>query len=142
MISIFRKLLVALVSVALLFSATVESKSIPAHRCIVTYDYDAFGILIHSTGSTLNNYLYSGEQYDPDLNLYYNRARYLNTNTGQFWSMDTDEGSDGTPLSLHKYLYTSADPLNFKDPSGLEGVDEILVGETEKELIQIRITVE
>jgi hypothetical protein len=32
--------------------------------------------LIHSTGSTPNNYLFAGEQFDPDLNLYYNRASY------------------------------------------------------------------
>jgi RHS Repeat len=49
-----------------------------------TYDYDAFGNLIHSTGTTPNTTLYSGEQYDPDLNLYYNRARYLNASTGRF----------------------------------------------------------
>jgi hypothetical protein len=31
----------------------------------VTYDYDAFGNLIHQTGSTPNNYLFAGEQFDP-----------------------------------------------------------------------------
>jgi hypothetical protein len=40
--------------------------------------YDAFGNLIHSSTTlstpTLNNYLFAGERYDPDLNLYYNRA--------------------------------------------------------------------
>jgi RHS Repeat len=41
-----------------------------------TYDYDAFGNLAHSTGSTPNNYLFAGEQFDPDLNLYYNRVSY------------------------------------------------------------------
>ncbi len=41
-----------------------------------TYDYDAFGNEIHSTCTTPNNYLFAGEQYDPDLHLYYNRARY------------------------------------------------------------------
>jgi RHS repeat-associated protein len=59
---------------------------------VVTYDYDAFGNLIHSTGTTPNNYLFAGEQFDPDLGLYYNRARYLNTANGRFWSMDTYEG--------------------------------------------------
>src|SRR5690349_3601973 len=29
----------------------------------VTYDYDAFGNLIHSTGTTPNNYLFAGEQF-------------------------------------------------------------------------------
>ena len=42
---------------------------------VVTYDYDAFGNLIHQTGTTYNNYLFAAEQFDPDLNLYYNRAR-------------------------------------------------------------------
>ena len=59
----------------------------------VSYDYDAFGNLIHSTGATPNNYLFSGEQYDPDLYLYYNRARYLNVATGRFWTMDAFEGT-------------------------------------------------
>ena len=35
-----------------------------------TYDYDAFGNLIHSTGTTPNVYLYSGEQFDPDLQVF------------------------------------------------------------------------
>jgi RHS repeat-associated protein len=83
-----------------------------------TYDYDAFGNLIHSTGSTVNNYLFAGEQFDPNLNLYYNRARYLNTSTGRFWSMDTYEGDPGAPESLHKYLYAATDPIDHIDPSG------------------------
>jgi RHS repeat-associated protein len=85
-----------------------------------TYDYDAFGNLINSTGSTPNNYLFAGEQFDPALNLYYNRARYLNTTTGRFWNMDTDEGDDQDPLSLHKYLYAEADPVDGTDPSGFQ----------------------
>jgi RHS repeat-associated protein len=89
-----------------------------------TYDYDAFGNEIHSTGTTPNNYLFAGEQYDPDLNLYYNRARYLNTSTGRFWSMDTYEGDDNDPLSLHKYAYTEDDPTTNLDLSGNE-IDEV-----------------
>jgi len=85
-----------------------------------TYDYDAFGNLIHSTGTTPNNYLFAGEQFDPDLNLYYNRARYLNVSTGRFWSMDTEEGDEQSPRSLHKYVFAGADPVNLVDPSGNE----------------------
>jgi RHS repeat-associated protein len=92
---------------------------------VVTYDYDAFGNLIHSTGTTLNNYLFAGEQFDPDLNLYYNRARYLRTSTGRFWNMDTEEGNDQDPLSVHKYLYAEDDAVNNLDPSGNE-IDEVI----------------
>jgi YD repeat-containing protein len=40
------------------------------------YLYDAFGNSFTKTGTTPNNYLYRGEQYDGDLGLYYLRARY------------------------------------------------------------------
>ncbi len=90
---------------------------------VVTYDYDAFGNLIHSTGTTPNNYLFAGEQFDPDLNLYYNRARYLNVSTGRFWSMDSLEGTPQDPLSLHKYLYTEGSPVGHLDPSGNQIAD-------------------
>src|SRR5579859_6741661 len=93
-----------------------------------TYDYDAFGNLIHQTGTTQNVYLYSGEQFDPDLNLYYNRARYLNISTGRFWSMDTEEGNDDEPLSLHKYLYTNANPVDGIDPTGNDDIAELSAG--------------
>ena len=59
-----------------------------------TYDYDAFGNLIARTGTTENNYLYAGEQFDANLGFYYNRARYLNVETGRFVSQDS-YGSDG-----------------------------------------------
>jgi RHS repeat-associated protein len=88
-----------------------------------SYDYDAFGNLINQTGSTPNDYLFAGEQYDPALSLYYNRARYLNTSTGRFWSMDADEGDDENPRSLHKYLYGQADPVDGIDPSGYSLAD-------------------
>jgi len=89
-----------------------------------TYDYDAFGNVVNETGSTPNSYLFAGEAYDAALGLYYNRARYLNTTTGRFWNMDTDEGVSTSPLSLHKYLYASANPVNRVDPGGHQDVVE------------------
>jgi RHS repeat-associated protein len=97
---------------------------------LVTYDYDAFGNLLHSTATgippggtspapTPNEFLFAGEQFDSDLNLYYNRARYLNTSTGRFWSADPSEGSPADPQTLHRYLYTSGDPTDSIDPTGL-----------------------
>jgi RHS repeat-associated protein len=85
-----------------------------------TYDYDAYGILLESTGSTPNHYRYTGEQWDADLGMYYLRARYYQPQTGRFWTMDSFEGSQGDPLSLHKYIYCSGNPVNGSDPSGYE----------------------
>lgn len=38
--------------------------------------------------------------------------------------MDTSEGDQEDPLSLHKYLYCAANPVNRFDPSGHDG-DEV-----------------
>jgi len=83
-----------------------------------TYDYDAFGNLISRTGTTANDYLYTGEQFDANLGFYYLRARYMNPAAGRFWSMDPFEGGSYDPSSLHKYLYARNNPANLIDPSG------------------------
>jgi len=92
-----------------------------------TYDYDAFGNLINQIGSTPNNYLFAGEQFDPALNLYYNRARYLNTNTGRFWNMDTYEGAADDPPTLHHYVFAFNDPTDVLDHSGKSGESDATV---------------
>ena len=86
-----------------------------------TDTYDAFGILIdetHPGTPTGNVYLYAGEQFDPDLGLYYNRARYLNINSGRFWTMDTFEGSGSAPLTQNAFIYARCDAINRIDPTG------------------------
>jgi len=83
-----------------------------------TYEYDAFGNQITHTGSTSNNYLYRGEQFDPDLGLYYLRARYYNPATGRFMSRDPEDGTLRMPITLHKYLYADGDPVDGFDPTG------------------------
>lgn len=84
-----------------------------------TYAYDAFGNLTSATGSTPNLYLYSGEQFDPHLGMYYQRERYYNQQRGRWMSTDPFDGFLGDPLMLHKYLYVHADPVNNVDPSGM-----------------------
>jgi RHS repeat-associated protein len=83
------------------------------------YNYDAFGNLIGRTGSTVNGYLFAGEQYDSNLGGYYLRQRYYDQYRGRFASQDPFEGWMSDPMSLHNYLYAHANPVNAIDPSGL-----------------------
>jgi RHS repeat-associated protein len=86
-----------------------------------SYDYDAFGMPIRTSGTTTNTFLYSGERYDSGVGLYDLRARYYNQATGRFWARDPVEGIEGyddSALGLHPYLYALDNPVNFTDPSG------------------------
>jgi RHS repeat-associated protein len=83
-----------------------------------TYEYDAFGNDVNHTGTTPNNYLYRGEQYDSDLGLYYLRARYYNPSASRFLSRDPEDGIPTDPKTLHKYVYAGGDPVNAMDPTG------------------------
>jgi RHS repeat-associated protein len=94
------------------------------------YEYDAYGNSFTKVGTTPNNYMYRGEQYDPDLGLYYLRARYYNPATGRFLSRDPEDGDIADPATLHKYLYANGDPANLMDSTGRESAYEqgLLIG--------------
>jgi RHS repeat-associated protein len=83
-----------------------------------SYEYDAFGNLLNSTGTTPNAYMYRGEFFDSDLGLYYLRARWMNPLSGRFMSRDPFGGYLSVPFSQHAYNYGAADPINWRDPSG------------------------
>ncbi|HXN52696.1 MAG TPA: RHS repeat-associated core domain-containing protein [Candidatus Acidoferrum sp.] len=91
------------------------------------YDYDAFGNLIHSVGTTQNEFLFAGEQFDTDLGYFYSRARYYNAFTGRFITTDPLDGDPESPISLHRYLYANADPINNSDPTGLQDLIDISI---------------
>jgi RHS repeat-associated protein len=84
--------------------------------------YDAYGNIIGPQVGVVNlpltKILYVGQQFDPALGQYYMRARYYATWAGRFTSMDTFAGSARNPLSMHKYVYASANPVMYLDPSG------------------------
>lgn len=42
--------------------------------------------------------------------------------------MDTYDGDNKDPMSLHKYLYTDNNPINESDPNGRYGEFDISVG--------------
>jgi len=49
-----------------------------------THVFDAFGIELNRTGTTINKYLFIGEQYDFDVGFYYLEGRYYDQETGRF----------------------------------------------------------
>jgi RHS repeat-associated protein len=97
---------------------SVRTLTDPSGAITDSYDYDAFGNLIYRSGTTPNDYLYSGEQFDASLGFYYLRARYMNPASGRFWTMDSFEGRTSDPPSLHKYSHAHGNPTNQVDPSG------------------------
>jgi RHS repeat-associated protein len=90
-----------------------------------TWNYEAFGTTLLSTGSGLNPYRFAGERFVDSVRMYQNRARWLDTRIGRFTAADkfpfseedlADEGAP--PYRGHLHLYAHADPINFVDPMG------------------------
>jgi RHS repeat-associated protein len=69
------------------------------------YQYDAFGMLVASTGTAANDFRYSGERLHSSVGLYDLRARYYNQATRRFWARDPEEGIEGSPFTFNPYIY-------------------------------------
>ena len=91
-----------------------------------SYDYDAFGMPIRTSGTTPNQFLYSDERYDSNIGLYDLRARYYNQATGRFWARDPAEGVMCTPDTFNPYIYALNEPTDNIDPTGQEAATETL----------------
>ncbi len=77
----------------------------------------ADGQFIDHEGGVEPDLLDSGEATDPTGRQYL-RARWFDPTTGRFNRLDPFAGLAHDPQSLHKYLYTHADPIMGTDPSG------------------------
>ena len=83
-----------------------------------TFAYDSFGQRVDPiTFST--GLFYTGQMWDSKAKMYYLRARWYNPANGRFNATDTYAGNNSDPISLHKYLYCHANPVNNSDPSGM-----------------------
>jgi RHS repeat-associated protein len=90
-----------------------------------TYFYTAFGEELAKTGTTENEFRYVGEQWDPNLNSYYLRHRYLNPSNGTFFSCDPLYGYYSN-IVLGGYLYANCSPVNGHDPTGMFTLVEMM----------------
>ncbi len=93
-----------------------------------SFEYDAFGNELNRTGTTDIDHRYRNEQLDSSTGFYNLRARWYDPSSGRFTSQDSWLGNNSDPISLHKYLYANADPVNNFDPSGYMTLGELSIG--------------
>ncbi len=98
-------------------SGSITSLSNAAGTVSNTYTYDSFGMLTNSTGSITNPFRYTAREFDSETNLYSYRARYYDPAVGRFLS--EDPRTFDSDVNFYDYVYNS--PLNFTDPSGMQG---------------------
>jgi RHS repeat-associated protein len=91
------------------------------------YGFTAFGELLNHEGQDPNAFLFTGEQLDSNTGFYYNRARWMDPGVGRFVSRDQFEVRADRPLTLHRYTYAEASPVDKVDPSGRMSEAETLV---------------
>jgi RHS repeat-associated protein len=81
------------------------------------YTYDPFGNTTSSGQASSNSSKYTGRE-DDGTELYYYRARYYSPSLQRFISEDPI-GFAGGDVNLYAYVWNN--PVNFVDPSGLDG---------------------
>ena len=94
-----------------------------------TWSFDAFGTTVSTTGGDVNPYRFAGERFVDSVGLYQNRARWLDTRTGRFVSVDPAKGNLRLPISVQPYLYGNDSPASYADPTGRmsEGMIGVMV---------------
>jgi RHS repeat-associated protein len=81
-------------------------------------NYDEFGNVISDTNSGFQPFGFAGGLYDQDTKLTRFGARDYNASTGRWTAKDPIRFAGG---DTNLYGYVLNDPINAKDPSGLEG---------------------
>jgi RHS repeat-associated protein len=87
---------------------------------VVSRQYDAWGNL--EAGATTAGFAFTGREWDPEIGLYYYRARYYDAKAGRFISEDPIGFAGGKNF----YDYATANPARFVDPFGYSSVDDTI----------------
>ena len=87
---------------------------------LATYEYDAWGKLISSSGSLaeINPLRYRGYYYDTETGFYYLQSRYYDPVVSRFINADKYASTGDGLLSYNMFAYCSNNPVNYSDPSG------------------------
>ncbi len=84
------------------------------------YRYGPFGEVM---GEGPEGYGFTGEQWHEEVGLLYLRARYYAPHSGAFVSRDPSQFAPGSQSSFRPYTYAAANPLRYRDPTGLSPDD-------------------
>lgn len=87
---------------------------------LATYEYDAWGRLISSSGSLaeINPLRYRGYYYDTETGFYYLQSRYYDPVVSRFINADRYASTGTGLLSYNMFAYCQNNPVNYSDPSG------------------------
>ena len=94
---------------------SITSLSSSAGALSNTYTYSSFGNIAASTGSLTNSLRYAARDFDAETGLYFNRARYYDTNAGRFIGEDPVRFQGGQNF----YTYVDNMATSLIDPFGL-----------------------
>ena len=83
-----------------------------------SYRYGPTGDITFGKPQYNNSYAYNAEDYNPNLEVQYLRARYYDVERGNFLTEDTYLGKLTDPLTLNRYNYVKSSAPNYVDPSG------------------------
>lgn len=88
-----------------------------SNQVVNRYAYTPFGVALSTTEAVAQPFRFTGREFDSETGLYYYRARYYDPALARFISEDPIGLAGGVNL----YAYVGNDPVNYTDPSGLEG---------------------
>ena len=74
-------------------------------------------MIAQASSGDLGHYQWTGREYDAEINLQYNRARYYDPGTGRWISQD-QLGFGAGDSNLYRYCFNR--PVNATDPSGFQ----------------------
>ena len=83
-----------------------------------TLRYTPFGKITEGGSEEDRIFGYNAEQFTPQSELIYLRARHYSPDMGTFTTQDTYIGRWASPISQNRYTYGMSDPVSHIDPSG------------------------
>ena len=91
--------------------------NLAAERAQLT-EYDPWGKISRKEGDADPGKRFTGQEFDPEIDLYYYGGRYYDQDLGRFVSPDPFIQEPEEPQNLNRYSYVMNNPVNYIDPSG------------------------